>query len=143
MPEHLTMRSFKVTFDNGSRPLCVTRITAAYYRVDLDSGLVEFKDTSHAVLFAVPKDRLVWVFAQDASDDATTAAQGPDLIDKLEKLQVLTLQPGDILVATIASRSLNADRAAGLKDQLEQFVPDNDVMVVSDVELAALRKAAS
>lgn len=63
----------------------------------------------------------------------------PELLDKLEKLQVLTLQPGDVLVATITRGSHIAERAAHIKDQLKQYVPDNDVMILSDVELAALR----
>jgi hypothetical protein len=63
----------------------------------------------------------------------------PELLDKLEKLQVLTLQPGDILVATLSAR-LPAERLVHSKDQLKRFVPDHEVMVVSsDVELAALR----
>jgi len=67
----------------------------------------------------------------------------PELLDKLEKLQVLTLQPGDILVVTSHAR-LSAQQLHHLKEQLEQFVPGHQVMVVSsDVELAALRTTAS
>jgi len=67
----------------------------------------------------------------------------PELLDKLEKLQVLTLQPGDILVVTGHAR-LSAQQLHHIKQQLEQFVPDHQVVAVSsDVELAALRTETS
>lgn len=67
----------------------------------------------------------------------------PELLDKLEKLQVLTLQPGDILVVT-APAGLSQEAAVVLREQLMTDVPEHQVFVMAaGMELAALRTAAS
>lgn len=47
------------------------KVSAAYYTVDKDSQLVEFKDSEHRVVLAVPAQRVLSIEAADEAEAAT------------------------------------------------------------------------
>lgn len=61
----------------------------------------------------------------------------PDL-PPIERLQVVALQPGDHLVATVP-RGSSTDQMTNLAETLKARFPDNQVLIVTGFELTAMR----
>lgn len=59
----------------------------------------------------------------------------------LERLAVIDIQPGDVVIATIDpdADDLSAKAVHGLKARLRELFPDNEVVVVHQVELTIAR----
>lgn len=59
MTEQNDLRTFTIVYDEGCYPHRVAKIDAAYFKRAADSEFVEFKDSAHRVVFAIPATRVV------------------------------------------------------------------------------------
>jgi hypothetical protein len=63
-------------------------------------------------------------------------------LPKVETLQIVSLHPGDVIVARVARRDLTAEQAATIKAQLGQVFSHHEVVVLSaDITLEATTRA--
>jgi len=53
-----------------------------------------------------------------------------DLLDNLTSVEVMRLEPGDVIVASVDSR-IDSESAARITDTLRTKFPDHDVLVLS------------
>jgi hypothetical protein len=61
-------------------------------------------------------------------------------LPEIERLQAVRLEPGDVVVLTVA-RPVSMSVAAELKGQLEPVFPGHRVLVLTEAELEILRPA--
>lgn len=63
-------------------------------------------------------------------------------MDKIEKVQVLTLREGDILIANITDRNISNHEMQELQHTIEEYLPDSvKVMVIKGVDITVVRTA--
>jgi type IV pilus biogenesis protein CpaD/CtpE len=71
--------------------------------------------------------------------DTSKDRANTDGLDLIQSMQVLSLQPGDVLVLK-TGRNLTADMAARLEGLAKSYAPDNRVMILdSGFDLGILR----
>lgn len=71
--------------------------------------------------------------------EAGALAEACRPLPPIERLQVVDIQPGDYVIATIAERAFDWGEVKALGDDLRTRFPDQHVLVVTGVDLDVMR----